>query len=103
MTGMWLLSAGGESYLVVAVPGGRPGWVRVADVLLLETPAATSAAETPEALLARHPGAAAVARAGPAGVALTHRTGRVAAMAGAGAPAARAVALLHLVTRRSPR
>ncbi|GAB7045970.1 hypothetical protein JCM9534A_10960 [Catenuloplanes indicus JCM 9534] len=100
---MWLMSAGGGAYLVVAVPDAPAGWVPVADVLLL----APSVGETPEELLARCPGVSAVARTtGHGAVTLTHRTGRVAATAGGSAApigagpvdVARAVALLLLLT-----
>ena len=95
MTGGWLLETGDEVYLVVAVPGGSARWVPVADVLLRVTPAT----ETPETLLARFPGVSAVAQGGNTGVTLIHRSGRVAAIAGAHRPpAAGAVTLLHLMT-----
>ncbi|MDR7275254.1 hypothetical protein [Catenuloplanes atrovinosus] len=91
----------GEVYLVVAVPGGDPRWVPVADVLLR----AGAGAEPAEALLARHPGVSAVASPHPGGVTLIHRNGRIAASAGArtASPAVRAVVLLRLLSGHGSR
>jgi hypothetical protein len=101
VTGVWLLSAGGEVYLVVAAPDRCPRWAPVADVLLQVTPGADS----PTALLARYPGASAVAQAGSGeAVTLVHRNGWVAAAVGPPtAPAVRAVTLLRLARRHASR